>query len=113
MSFNVELVRPTCSACGLAGEGWLWSNMTYNLRPMFERAGFWEMLQSAREATVTARELSPLLRAGLADMRENPHDYRHMNPENGWGDSIGAQAFTEALLTACENMPEAEVRFRG
>lgn len=132
MSFSVSLEPPECEQCGRGGEPWNLEGMTYNLAPMFHKAGFYEAMKnetggtgSGREVLfgygrkqldrpkMKGRELAPLVRRGLDDMIANADEYRKLAPENGWGDYDGALRFTRELLGACEQNPDATVQFRG
>jgi len=133
MSFNVHLEGKACEHCGRGdGDAWSWDGMTYNLAPMFHRAGFYEAMKNETGGTgtldevclgrgckrldrgpMTGAELAPLVRAGLEDMFANPAGYEALAPSNGWGDFAGAVEFTRQLLEACEGHPKAIVRFSG
>lgn len=65
-------------------------------------------LKSGR--TAKARDLIPLLQAGLARLRGDPQRYQAFNPENGWGNYDGLVRFTADYLAACEEHPDAVVR---
>ncbi len=41
---------------------------------------------------------------------ETRHEYRGMNPENGWGDVAGAQKYLQEVLKGCEMHPKATFR---
>ena len=44
------------------------------------------------------------------DNIQNPdtrHEYRAMNPENGWGTVKGAQEYLQKILEACDKHPKA------
>jgi hypothetical protein len=109
MSFNVKLTYGECRSCGREDVAWYWDGMTYNLAPMFRKAGFYDQLQRR----LLAVELLPLVETGLADMTERAGEYMGLNPPNGWGDYDGAVSFTVALLDACRSNPSATVRFSG
>ena len=132
MSFTVELATKPCPSCGHSRTCWLWDGMTHNLAEMFHKAGFYEAMMNETGGTgtfgevvlgkgrkplarapMTAAELLPLVSAGLQDMRDNPTEYRALEPENGWGKYEGALKFTEALAKACAEHPAAVVESRG
>lgn len=134
MSFSITLTVLACSHCDRdGGEVWDWDGMTYNLVPMFRKAGFYDAMRSLAGEGGTAwfekmrgenhddvkpekgpaGKLVPLLEAAVADMTEKRAEYEALNPPNGWGDYEGALRFVEALLAACQRFPKAELEFSG
>lgn len=88
-----------------------WCNITHNLTKMAAEAGIYHALWRPEEIGVTtARQLIPLLEAGLAALRANPVDYRQFNPENGWGNYNDLLGFVRTYLDACKENPDATVR---
>ena len=81
-------------------------NVTYNLGPMWRAAG---LPYSESIEGKPAGELVHWLETGLADLRANPETYRAMDPPNKWGSYEGLIDFTERLLTAAREHPEAVV----
>lgn len=57
-----------------------------------------------------AGDLIPMLRDGLARLRERPEHFKRLNPDNGWGNYDGLVAFTERYLEACQECPGATIR---
>lgn len=102
MSFIINLVAPACPHCGAVFErSW---DPTYNLGPMFRRAG----LDMPKMSGKLGREIGPIFRAAVDDMVANPAVYQALNSPNGWG------VYDEDLLSmlreirdAAESHPEA------
>lgn len=86
------------------------ANITHNLGQMAERAGLYMPLWRPEEVNInTAKELAPLLKAGLTLLRAMPGYYSKFNPENGWGSYSGLVRFVERYLEACCAHPEASI----
>lgn len=131
MSFSLDMADDPCPRCHRGGHVWEWDGMTYNLAPMFRKAGFYEAIEGPfRDFCDAMRNRKPedpepinrgvavedvveLVRKGRDDMVENEDDYRELSPENGWGDYPGALRFTRALLKACVDHPHATIKFSG
>ena len=83
-------------------------NITHNLNTMADKAGIYEALWRPEEIDIKiAKDLIPLLKAGLKKLKNNRDYFEQFNPENGWGDYEGLVEFTEEYLEACKEYPEA------
>ena len=49
------------------------------------------------------------LRKAIANMEDNPKEYKEMNPPNGWGDYEGALNYLRKLLDACVKNPKCKI----
>lgn len=87
------------------------ANITHNVNKMAREAGIYEALWRPEEIGVTkARQLVPLLEAGLTVLLNDPERFRKFNPENGWGSYEGLCDFVARYIGACNEAPDAEVR---
>ena len=87
------------------------ANITHNLGGMAGAAGLYDILWKPKETGIeTATDLIQPLRDGLAILKSDPHKFKQMNPENGWGSYDGLVRFCESYLRACENNPHAKVK---
>jgi hypothetical protein len=90
------------------------SNITHNLVDMAEAAGIYACLWCPEEVGIKkAKDLIPLLEAGLQKLKADPDKFRSLNPPNGWGSYEGLVAFVEEYLEACRRWPEATVHASG
>ncbi len=133
MGLDVELVEPTktkdiCYHCHNEYEynkTLYESNITHNLGIMAQEAHIYDILwrpfrlhgltdkedlESETEEIVYAKELIPMLKLGLKDMKERPDYYKKFNSENGWGLYEHFVPFVEKYLNACIKYPESIVR---
>lgn len=86
------------------------ANITHNLGKMAVAAEIYKALWAPEELQITqARQLIPLLRAGLGNLHGDPNHFKTFNPSNGWGDYDGLVDFVTDYLAACEQNPDAEV----
>ena len=83
------------------------ANITYNLGPMWRRAGIDLDALEGREAIY----VKPFLRRGLALMEQFPEDFKKLNPPNGWGNYEGCLSVMRRWLGACAIHPYGVVRF--
>jgi len=87
--------------------GVLDANYTCNVAPMFMKAiGETPTAWSGRPASEVSGQCSRILSAFDA----NPFEYERLNPDNGWGDFVGARAFIQTIKDACDAAPKAIVR---
>lgn len=87
------------------------ANITHNLGKMAAAANIYQAMWRPEEIGATrAKDIAPLLQAGLEKLRSDPDAFRIHNPSNGWGDYDGLVRFTAAYLEACERFPEAAIR---
>lgn len=86
------------------------ANITHNLGRMAEAADIYLALWRPEEIGIKqARELIPLLRAGVARMKQNEEAMKKLNAENGWGTYRDFVPWVERYLEACIRFPDAEV----
>lgn len=87
-----------------------WRNITHNLNKMAGAAGIYEACWRPEGIGVThAKQLIPLLKAGLERLLADPEKFKAFNPKNGWGDYEGLVNFVRDYLARCEQYPEATV----
>lgn len=85
-------------------------NITHNLNKMADAAGIYQALWSPEEIPATqAKELIPLLSAGLIELLTKPEQYTQFNSPNGWGMYEHFVPFVQAVLMACVADPEATI----
>lgn len=85
-------------------------SVTHNLNKMADAAGIYEACWRPEEIGIThAKQLIPLLKEGLQELRSDREKYKASNPTNGWGDYEGLVDFVQDYLGACEQYPEATV----
>lgn len=106
MSYDISIDPPRCSACGVQPASWL-GNPTYNLREMFVAAFGGNGIKDFNGKT--AREILPVLEAGIADMRLRPYHYEQFNPPNQWGSYAGILPVLDEMLEFCRQHPDALV----
>lgn len=125
MSLDVSLLDPTATY----DTGYLYdANITHNLGEMAEKAGIYEALwrphrlksaynipEGDHEAEYEfedrdvsqARDIIPLLKKGLADLKARPEYFKQFNSPNGWGAYKHFVPFVEKYIEACETYPNA------
>lgn len=87
------------------------NNITHNLTTMAREAGIYECMWRPEELGIThARQMIPLLEAGLTKLLADPEHYEKFNPANGWGDYRGLVSFVRDYIDACKEHPDATVR---
>lgn len=85
-------------------------NITHNLTKMAGEAGIYKVLWRPDENGYSqAKQIVPALQQGLEKLRANPDHYEQFEAENGWGTYDGLVEFTEAVLEACLDFPEARI----
>jgi hypothetical protein len=85
-------------------------NITHNMGAMAQEAGIYQALWRPEEINCThAEHLIPFLQRGLGLLRGDPQRFKKFNPENGWGSYDRLVEFTDAVLAACEQNPDAEI----
>jgi hypothetical protein len=82
-------------------------NCTHNLAPMWRKAGVYDALYMSDGRR--AGDYLEALKAGLADMEENPAEYKKLNPPNGWGDYEGAIGVLQRITRAFEEYPDGKI----
>lgn len=86
-------------------------NFTNNLAKMADEAGVFDCLwQPTHHGWTKARQLAPMLAAGLEKLRADPDYFRQFNPTNGWGKYEHLVSFVAEVLDICREHPEADVR---
>ena len=86
-------------------------NITHNLNKMARAAGIYEVLWRPDENGITkACQCIEPLSAGLIELVRNREKYEAYNSPNGWGMYEHFVPFVAAVLTACCNYPDADVR---
>jgi hypothetical protein len=86
------------------------ANITHNLGAMAKAASLYHALWRPDEMGITkARQLIPLLQAGLNLLVSDPEEYQALNPKNGWGDYEGLVKFVQDYLNACVQNPNTLV----
>ena len=84
------------------------NNITHNLGKMAEAAGLYEPLWNAEEnGYKKGADVIPLLREGLAKLKDDPEKYKALNAPNGWGTYKYFVPFVANILEACERYPRA------
>ena len=89
----------------------LWKNITHNLNTMAEAAGIYGALWRPEEnGFEAAKDLIPVLEAGLARLKADPEHFKQFNAENGWGLYKHFVPFVEEILEGCKKYPKAYLR---
>ena len=70
MSFNVRIIDDYCCHCKRVETVWNWDGMTYNLAPMFHKAGFYEAMKNKTGGTGTPAEI--LFGEGVRSLGDGP-----------------------------------------
>lgn len=85
-------------------------NITHNLGKMAAEAGIYEVLWHPYEAACFhAKDCIPTLEKGLLELLRNKAKYEAFNSPNGWGLYEHFVPFVVAVLTACNEFPDANV----
>jgi hypothetical protein len=85
---------------------------TYNLTPMWRKAGVVENSTSELEGQV-AGHLAPRLLDALSDAWKRESVYRELDPPNGWGDYDGFIEILTRLARLCHQHPTGTLRWNG
>lgn len=86
------------------------SNITHNLGRMAEAAGMYKALwRPEEEGWTKARDIAPVIEAGLQKMKEDPALYKRLDAANGWGTYDQFIPWIEQYLEACKKYPSANV----
>lgn len=87
------------------------ANITHNLNKMAREAGIYKVLWYPEEelGLKKAKDVIPLLGAGLERLKANPEYYKQFNAENGWGVYENFVEFVEEVLEGCISHPEADI----
>ena len=86
-------------------------NITHNLGKMADEAGIYRALWRPEELfpNPSAKDLMPILKEGLKNLKSDPDYYKQFNPENGWGDYNGLVRFVTDYLNELESYPDARI----
>jgi len=106
MSWGIELETPQGDVLEV------FDGHTYNLTPMWRLARVVEERSSELDG-IAAHEAGIRASRGLLRAVTRPDVFRHLNPENGWGDFDGFVAMLTRLAIACADNPTALVRWNG
>ena len=121
MSLDVSLRNPPrevaciCACCGNEhkkeeSEELFEANITHNLGGMATAAGLYKAMWRPEEiGAKLARDIIPILEAGIKRLREIPDKFKMLNPANGWGNYEALLCFTVEYLAACMEHPDAEI----
>lgn len=110
--FSFDQLEKFVAALPLTKDDEVYSaNITHNLTEMADAAGIYKACWHPDEIGVTrARQLIPLLEAGLAKLVADPKHYSKFDAPNGWGTYEHFVPWVARYLEACRAHPEAEVR---
>ena len=85
-------------------------NITHNLGKMADAAGIYYALWRPEEkGWTTAKEILPVLKAGLKKLKANPKKFKKYDAPNGWGLYEHFVPFVEEVLASCEKYPSATI----
>lgn len=86
------------------------ANITHNLNAMAEEAGIHEAIWRPEEIGIAkAKDLVPILEAGISLMEKDPERFKKLNPKNGWGSYDSFLMVAKNYLEACRIHPEARI----
>lgn len=80
MSYTLTMIRNGQESTDEADR----CNLTYNLKPMLDEAGFVGFYRLGNNLPAIA--FGHIVLAALDHMAQKPERYRALNPANGWGD---------------------------
>lgn len=85
-----------------------WANITHNLGTMADKAGIYKALWRPEEINAKqAKDIIPLLKEGLKQLKKRPAYFAKFNATNGWGMYEHFVPFVEKYLDACLKDPDA------
>lgn len=88
-------------------------NITHNLGKMAAEAGIYECLWKPGEhGYKTAADITPILEAGLRDLRARPEYFRQFDADNGWGLYEHFVPWVADVLESCHKHPQGEIEAR-
>lgn len=86
------------------------ANITHNLNRMASAIGIYNALWRPDEhGYVIARDIIPVLEAGVAYMKANPEKCKVYDSPNGWGTYENFLPWCERYLAACKEHPDARI----
>lgn len=107
MSLDVSLKDPTAT---YDTEYLYDANITHNLGTMANKAGiYYALWRPDEKGWKLAKDITPILEKGLADLKARPVYFQKFNAENGWGLYEHFVPFVEKYLEACKEYPEAVI----
>jgi len=107
MSLDVSLVDPTST---YQTDDLYTANITHNLGTMADKANIYYALWRPEEkGWKFAKDIIPILKDGLAELKRRPAYFEKFNSSNGWGLYENFVPFVEKYLEACEEYPEARI----
>jgi hypothetical protein len=86
---------------------------TYNLTPMWKRAGVVGEEGTRWLDGKTTAEVGPLALAGLVNAWSHEDDYLVLEPANGWGDFDDFLEILTRLARMCHQHPAGVLRWNG
>ena len=89
------------------------SGHTYNLTPMWRKAGLADERGTRALDGRSAATIAPMALAGLVDAWINEAAYRELDPANGWGDYEGFTEILTRLTRLCHKHPRGTLRWNG
>lgn len=101
MSYDIFLTPPQSQGVEVG-------NMTYNIRPMFDHAfgvEDWKEVVWGKKAL----DVIPDIFFAHKMMKDNPEEFKPLEPENGWGSYEGALGYLYKLLVACCENPDCTI----
>jgi len=102
LDFSLHEVRP----CEIFSR-----NITHNLVEMAKEAGIYIPLWHPEEMGAKfARDIIDQLQCGLDDLVARPKYYKKFDSPNGWGMYDHFVPFVSAVLLACIQSPDAEIK---
>lgn len=104
MSYDITLVIDTGGAEPVEVYE---DNYTSNVSPMWTKALGRPLASLDGHKAV---DICSLLDRAVRHMEDNPGIYAAMDPENGWGDSVGATNVLEVLAAACREHPKTTLK---
>lgn len=85
-------------------------NITHNCGNMAVWAGIYMALWYPEEIEAKkAKDIIPLLEAGVKRMEDNPEECANREAKNGWGTYDAFLPWVRKVLKACKEHPEAEI----
>jgi len=102
LDFYLERVQPTVVFD---------RNITHNLTTMADEAGIYNVLWRPSEHGYTkAEQIIEPLREGLKLLEAEPERFKKYSSPNGWGMYEHFVPFVKAVLAACEEYPDADIK---
>lgn len=103
MSYDISLTEKQWVDAEVADIG----NYTSNVSQMYVKA----IGKALSEFDgLMAKDAIHMLKEGVAEMRDNPDEFKKLNPINGWGDYEGALDYLRNFLQECEKNPSATIK---